>query len=53
VNAWNEGNQDKLLRVASLGYDHRNRDLVFMISGSLSPLHSASPGCEWRNGLQY
>jgi len=23
------------------------------ISGSLSPRHGASPGCGWRNGLQY
>ena len=24
-----------------------------VISGSLSPWHGASPGCGWRNGLQY
>jgi len=27
--------------------------VIAMISGSLSPLHGASSGCGWRNGVQY
>jgi len=28
-------------------------NFLSMISGSLSPRHCASSGCEWRNGLRY
>ena len=41
----------------AIRYDKSNINRIMgqkhVISGSLSPRHGASSGCEWRNGLQY
>jgi len=45
--------QDYISAYRDLYIFEQQNGIQTMISGSMSPQHSASSGCSWRNGFQY